>query len=953
MDNRTSKNQPDAFTVTLPSLDYTIVAGSSAEITIFLANPSSTGDYFKVNLLGIPPGWVEYSGPPAIWIPAGEQEKVSLSVHPSITLEDTAEYYLARLHVFGQSAPETVKELEIQLKVVPEEKTKATIQLRVESNEYKASPGSELKIPLVIRNLSQEAAALELSILGVPTSWGFQPSSVISLPGGVEKKHDIILQIPTTPDVRAGYIPLKITATKQNEPSSKVEVEIKLGIAAYESVGRVGVMLSSVQFSTTPGSSLTIPITVMNRGLESDAFRLGIEGIPVSWVSTSTPVTPLNPGEAKEVTMLIRPPASSSSQVGRNKFFVLVASEKSPDQIVKVDCILTVAAYTQFNAELKPKEQESGQPVSVRVKNDGNTQQVFRIRCKSQNGQLVFDFLQPIPPSRSPSAGQLEPVSASTQPGTPTSYQTQPPTAAAGEQAGDPTVLSIPPGESGAFRFTARPRQRVWIGGTTAYPYQVSVKSQQQEAPSLLGQVVSRGIIPIWVLPIVLILCFAVFISALLAYRDGVQTGIATQTWVAESTQLFAATQTIAANQTAAAAAGQLDTDGDGLTDQYESSIKTDSLNPDTDGDKSWDGVEVQQGTNPLNPDTDADGLLDGSESLPCPDPLNPDSDKDGIIDGKDLNPCDSNNPALTQTAFSLLPTVTPVPTTAVPTQTPVVVTPSPTSIVLPRFGGVILFASDRDGNPEVYNMDDAGHVGRMTNNPSADSQAAWAPSMQRVVFTSNRDGQNEIYLMNADGTNPVNLTNNPADDQQPAWSVDGEWIAFSSNRNGNYEIYIQRVNGTEIINLTNNPGNDTQPNWVRSTTFDPLDESIVFTSDRDGNQEVYRMKTDGTEPTNLTNNPAIDQLAKGSPDGALVVFTTSRDGNQEIYTMRIDGAGPTNQTNSPSNDFGACWSPNQAWVAFTSDRNGNREIYIAKPNNVELYNLTNYPNQDQVTDWR
>jgi uncharacterized membrane protein len=945
MDNRISKNQPDSFTVTLPSLEYTIVAGSNAEITIFLTNPSSIGDYFKVKLLGIPPGWIEYSGPPAIWIPAGGQEKMSLSVRPSITLEETAGSYLVRLHVFSQSAPDAVKELEIQLKVVPEEKTKATIQLHVESTEYKTIPGSEVKIPLVIRNLTQEAVSLELSVHGVPPSWVFLPSSVITLAGGVEKKLDIILQIPSTPDVRAGYIPLKITAAKQNEPSSKVEVEIKLGIAAFESVGRVGVMLSSVQFSTTPGSSLTVPITVMNRGLERDAFRLGIEGIPVSWVSTSTPVTPLNPGETKEVTMLIHPPTSSSSQVGRNKFFILVASETAPDQIVKVDCILTVAAYTQFNVELKPKEIEKGQPVSIRVKNEGNTQQVFRISCKSQNSQLLFEFLQPVPPARL--------TSVVTQPGTPTSYQTQPPTAAAGEQAGDPTVLSIPPGESAAFRFTARPRQRVWIGGTTTYPYQVSVKSQQQEAPSLSGQVVSRGIIPIWVLPIVLILCFAVFLSALFAYRNGVQTGIATQTWVAESTLLFGATQTIAANQTAAAVVGQLDTDGDGLTDQYENSIKTDPLNPDTDGDKSWDGVEVQQGTNPLNPDSDADGLLDGSESLPCPDPLNPDSDKDGIIDGKDLNPCDSNNPSLTQTALSLLPTVTPVPTTAVPTQTPIMVTPSPTSISLPRFGGVILFASDRDGNPEVYNLDDAGHVGRMTNNPSADSQAAWAPNMQRVAFTSNRDGQNEIYLMNADGTNPVNLTNNPADDQQPAWSVDGEWIAFSSNRDGNYEIYILRVNGNEIINLTNNPGNDTQPNWVHSTTFDPLDESIVFTSDRDGNQEVYRMKTDGTEATNLTNNPASDQMAKGSPDGALVVFTTNRNGNQEIYTMRIDGAGPTNQTNYPSNDFGACWSPNQSWIAFTSDRNGNREIYIAKPNNIELYNVTNYPNQDQVTDWR
>lgn len=951
MDNRTNENKPDSVIVTLATLEYTIIAGTSVDIAVFLANPSSTDDYFKVNLLGIPPSWIEYSGPPAVWIPAGGQEKVSLKIHPPSMVEGTIGSYLARLHVFSQSVPDKGKELEIKLKIVPEAKTKGTIQIHAESNEYKAVPGSEVKIPLVVSNLSPEAETLELTVQGVPASWVSLPSPVISLSGDQEIRVEIILLVPSTSEIRAGNIPLKITAARQKEPSIKYEDEIKLRIVAFESLGRVGVLLSSVQLSATPGGSLTIPINVVNRGLESDAFRLGVEGIPAGWVSTSTPVTPLEPGETKEITLVVRPPISPSSQAGRKKFFILVASQKIPDQVVKVECLLTVAAFTQFSAELEPKEVTAGQLVSVSVTNQGNTQQVFHLSCESHNDQLLFEFLQPVKPvSPEPSAQPGNEISGTRSSG-PAGSQTQSSRTTTGDQSEDPTVLSIPAGVSAAFRFTARPRQRPLMGGTTTYPYQAVVKSQQQEAPPLPGQVVGRGVIPIWVLPIVLILCLTVFITAIFAYRDGMQTGSATQTWVAESTVLAGATQTIAANQTEAAIAGQLDTDGDGLTDQYEISIKTDPYNPDTDGDRSWDGVETQVGSNPLTPDTDADGLMDGSEALPCPDPLNPDSDKDGIIDGKDLNPCDANNPALTETAASLLPSATTIPPTA--TQTPIQVTPSPTSVTLPRFGGVILFVSDRDGNPEVYALDDAGHTNRLTNHQAVDSQAVWNPAMQQVAFTTNRDGQNEIYLVNVDGTNMINLTNNPADDQQPTWSVDGQWIAFSSNRDGNYEVYILRVNSSEVINLTNNPGNDTQPNWVRSTTFDPTGESIVFTSDRDGNQEIYRMKTDGTQAANITGNPASDQMAKGSPDGALVVFTTNRDGNQEIYTMRIDGASPANQTNNPSNDSGPTWSPNQAWVAFTSDRDGNREVYITKPGNLELYNITNTPYQDQVTDWR
>ena len=94
--------------------------------------------------------------------------------------------------------------------------------------------------------------------------------------------------------------------------------------------------------------------------------------------------------------------------------------------------------------------------------------------------------------------------------------------------------------------------------------------------------------------------------------------------------------------------------------------------------------------------------------------------------------------------------------------------------------------------------MDDAGHMSRLTNNPAVDMQPAWSPNMQKVAFTTNRDGQNEIYLMNADGTNLVNLTNNPADDQYPAWSIDGQSIAFSTNRDGNYEIYVLNVGTLE-----------------------------------------------------------------------------------------------------------------------------------------------------------
>src|ERR687883_930796 len=97
-----------------------------------------------------------------------------------------------------------------------------------------------------------------------------------------------------------------------------------------------------------------------------------------------------------------------------------------------------------------------------------------------------------------------------------------------------------------------------------------------------------------------------------------------------------------------------------------------------------------------------------------------------------------------------------------------------------------IAFASDRDGNFEIYLMDaDGGGLTRLTENNAEDLSPAWSPNGSRIAFVSNRDGNNEIYVMNADGTAQTRLTNNAAHDVGPAWSPDGTKIAFVSTRDG------------------------------------------------------------------------------------------------------------------------------------------------------------------------
>ncbi|PYJ09636.1 MAG: hypothetical protein DMF06_09395 [Verrucomicrobia bacterium] len=185
---------------------------------------------------------------------------------------------------------------------------------------------------------------------------------------------------------------------------------------------------------------------------------------------------------------------------------------------------------------------------------------------------------------------------------------------------------------------------------------------------------------------------------------------------------------------------------------------------------------------------------------------------------------------------------------------------------------------------------------------PTLDSDPTWSPDDTRIAFTSQNEGYDQIYVMDANGSNLGNLTNNPAGDFQPAWSPDGTKIAFTSERDGDPEIYVMDATSLNQTRLTNNPAQDFRPAWSPDGT------KIAFASDRDGNSEIYVMNADGSNVINLTNNPASDSDPAWSPDGTKIAFATNRDGNSEIYVMDANGANPTNLTNYPGTDKQPNW---------------------------------------------
>jgi TolB protein len=269
------------------------------------------------------------------------------------------------------------------------------------------------------------------------------------------------------------------------------------------------------------------------------------------------------------------------------------------------------------------------------------------------------------------------------------------------------------------------------------------------------------------------------------------------------------------------------------------------------------------------------------------------------------------------------------------------------TQVVLGVVTGRIAFQSNRDGNNEIYIMNgDGSGLTNLTNNPADDSMPSWSPDGKKIAFSSNRDGNIEIYLMNADGSSPTRLTDRSGDDFGPSWSPDGKKIAFLGNGDGNDEIYVMNADGGAQTNLTNDLAGQGTPSWSLDGT------EIAFDSGHNDLYDIYKMNADGSGVIRLTDNPGPDFWPAWSPAGQQIAFTTDREGNQDIYVMNTDGSDQISLTNDPADDSGPRWSLDGTQIIFSSTRDGNNELYMMNADGNDQTRLTDNPADDTWPSW-
>jgi Tol biopolymer transport system component len=218
------------------------------------------------------------------------------------------------------------------------------------------------------------------------------------------------------------------------------------------------------------------------------------------------------------------------------------------------------------------------------------------------------------------------------------------------------------------------------------------------------------------------------------------------------------------------------------------------------------------------------------------------------------------------------------------------------------------------------------------------------------VAFYSARDGHsnNQIYVMDPDGSNQVRITHDVASDVDPDISPNGRRIVFTSNQTetGNNNIFVRDRRGV-VRNLTNDPATD---EWAR---WSPDGKQIVFDSNRDGGVfEIYVMNADGAgTPTRLTDPPTLGRYPSWSPDGEQIVFRRGID----IYTINADGSGaPVQLTSEVAPSFAQMpvFSPDGRYIAFMSFREGYCSVFRMTADGDEQTNLTPKDPGDPASKW-
>ncbi|MAT42184.1 MAG: hypothetical protein CL609_07570 [Anaerolineaceae bacterium] len=267
---------------------------------------------------------------------------------------------------------------------------------------------------------------------------------------------------------------------------------------------------------------------------------------------------------------------------------------------------------------------------------------------------------------------------------------------------------------------------------------------------------------------------------------------------------------------------------------------------------------------------------------------------------------------------------------------------------------GEIVFASDRTGpfNLFAQNADNIGTADLLVSSTGNDSTPVWSPDGERLVFASDRDGDFEIYLRQSNGTEQK-LTNNSVEDIHPSWSPDGSRILFTSNRGGGYyQAYTMNQSGNDVQQVGAVANNVLYPRFSPDGSRIAFMRASIAIPACDWNWDIWVMNTNGGNQVRVTTQLGGDIYPNWTPDGRIIYASCRNLISSNLYIVDLDSSIETQVTDWSGDELHAVYSPDAEHLVFNATGDGNYEVYIGTWADGTSFNLTKNSAANLTPSW-